>query len=110
MTEPRHCERSEAIKLVRAVLDRFVAALLAMTKKRTRLAILIALLVCVAAFAAVAKWIAALGPAPLGKDIEFSTRVADRDGRLLRAYATSDGRWRLPATALPSTSSERPFE
>ena len=24
--------------------------------------------------------------------------MLDRDGRLLRAYATPDGRWRLPAT------------
>ena len=39
-----------------------------------------------------------LGPPPLGKDLEFSTAVLDRNGRLLRAYATSDGRWRLPAT------------
>ncbi len=29
--ERRHCERSEAIQAMRAVLDRFVAALLAMT-------------------------------------------------------------------------------
>ena len=43
------------------------------------------------------RWIAALGPAPIGKDLELSTRVLDRNGRLLRAYATSDGRWRLPA-------------
>jgi penicillin-binding protein 1C len=42
-------------------------------------------------------WIDALGPPPLGKDIAFSTRVVDRDGRLLRAYATAEGRWRLPA-------------
>ena len=48
--------------------------------------------------AAAAWWIVSLGPPPLGKDLEFSTRVVDRDGRLLRAYATSDGRWRLPAT------------
>ena len=39
-----------------------------------------------------------LGPAPLGKDIEYSHVVLDRDGRLLRAYATKGGRWRLPAT------------
>ena len=37
-------------------------------------------------------------PAPLGKDVAFSTRVVDRDGRLLRAYATPEGRWRLPAS------------
>ena len=28
----------------------------------------------------------------------FSTLVVDRDGQLLRPYATPDGRWRLPAT------------
>ena len=44
-----------------------------------------------------AHWIAGLGPPPDGKALEFSTRVLDRDGRLLRAYATPEGRWRLPA-------------
>ncbi len=44
-----------------------------------------------------AWWIASLGPPPLGRDLAFSTQVLDRDGRLLRAYATLDGRWRLPA-------------
>jgi penicillin-binding protein 1C len=43
-------------------------------------------------------WLYALGPAPLGKDLDLSHVVLDRDGRLLRAYATKDGRWRLPAT------------
>jgi penicillin-binding protein 1C len=38
----------------------------------------------------------ALGPAPLGKDLEYSHVVLDREGRLLRAYATRKGRWRLP--------------
>jgi penicillin-binding protein 1C len=42
-------------------------------------------------------WIAALGPAPLGRDLDVSHAVLDREGRLLRAYATPDGRWRLPA-------------
>jgi penicillin-binding protein 1C len=40
--------------------------------------------------------IISLGPAPLGVD-DVSTAVLDREGRLLRAYATLDGRWRLPA-------------
>ena len=40
----------------------------------------------------------AFGPAPLGRDLEVSTIVVDRDGKLLRAYLTSEGRWRLPAT------------
>ena len=42
-------------------------------------------------------WIYVLGPPRLGKDLEFSHTVLDREGRLLRAYATSEGRWRLPA-------------
>ncbi len=45
-----------------------------------------------------AAWIQSLGPAPLGESIEFSTVVVDRNGQLLRPYATPDGRWRLPAT------------
>jgi penicillin-binding protein 1C len=39
-----------------------------------------------------------LGPAPLGKNLEYSHVVLDREGRLLRAYATSEGRWRLPVS------------
>lgn len=38
------------------------------------------------------------GPAPTGKDLEFSRTVVDRNGKLLRSYVTSEGRWRLPAT------------
>jgi penicillin-binding protein 1C len=38
------------------------------------------------------------GPPPLGKDLTYSTTVLDRDGRLLRAYLTDEGRWRLPAS------------
>src|SRR6478735_95961 len=45
-----------------------------------------------------AGWIHQLGPVPLGESLEFSTVVVDRNGRLLRPYATPDGRWRLPAT------------
>jgi penicillin-binding protein 1C len=54
--------------------------------------------VVLGAFAASAVWIHSLGPVPLGDGLEFSTLVLDREDRLLRAYATSDGRWRLPAT------------
>jgi penicillin-binding protein 1C len=39
-----------------------------------------------------------LGPAPLRKNLEYSHVVLDREGRLLRAYATSEGRWRLPVS------------
>jgi penicillin-binding protein 1C len=65
---------------------------------RWRIALLVVCLGCLSAFGAGAWWIATLGPAPLGKEITFSTRVVDRDGRLLRAYANPEGRWRLPAS------------
>ena len=53
---------------------------------------------CARLFAGAAWWIASLGPPPLGKNLDFSTRWSTGKGRLLRAYATSEGRWRLPAT------------
>lgn len=45
-----------------------------------------------------AVWIVSLGPPPLGEHLTYSTLVVDREGRLLRPYTTSDGRWRLSAT------------
>ncbi len=42
-------------------------------------------------------WVWSLGPAPLGEKLAFSATVVDREGRLLRPFATADGRWRLPA-------------
>src|SRR5271166_2213175 len=51
-----------------------------------------------AAALAVGGWVYALGPLPLGKDLEYSNVVLDRDGKVLRAYAMPDGRWRLPAS------------
>jgi penicillin-binding protein 1C len=48
---------------------------------------------------ALGAWIVALGPLPPLDGIEYSKTVVDREGRLLRPYATSDGRWRLPAEA-----------
>jgi penicillin-binding protein 1C len=65
---------------------------------RTRIAVIAGSLACISMLAVTLWRIESLGPAPIGKDLEFSTRVLDRNGRLLRAYATSDGRWRLPAT------------
>ncbi|HRN99949.1 MAG TPA: penicillin-binding protein 1C [Nitrobacter sp.] len=40
-----------------------------------------------------------LGPPPLAKAREVSTIVLDRNGKLLRAFAMADGRWRLPVDA-----------
>ncbi len=54
-----------------------------------------------AAIAAVltgAWWVRTLGPIPVLANAELSTQVLDRSGHLLRAYATPEGRWRLPAT------------
>ncbi len=65
--------------------------------RKLRSAVIATLLFALLVSGAAAWWIAALGPPSLGKDIEFSTRVVDRNDRLLRAYATSEGRWRLPA-------------
>jgi penicillin-binding protein 1C len=48
------------------------------------------------AVAALVAFVHRLGPPPLGESMQFSTLVVDREGRLLRAFATSDGRWRLP--------------
>ncbi len=40
-----------------------------------------------------------LGPLPLAQAKQVSTTVVDRNGKLLRAYAMPDGRWRLPVDA-----------
>ena len=59
-------------------------------------------MVAVAAFGGVALAIKAaehrLGPPPIAAANDLSAVVLDRDGRLLRAFTTSDGRWRLPVT------------
>jgi penicillin-binding protein 1C len=44
-------------------------------------------------------WVASLGPLPLAEAGQVSTTVVDRNGKLLRAYALADGRWRLPVKA-----------
>src|SRR6185312_9430282 len=44
------------------------------------------------------SWVYALGPAPMGEGHDYSHVVLDRNGHLLRAYATKEGRWRLPET------------
>src|SRR6201994_34045 len=44
-------------------------------------------------------WAAALGPLRLVEAQQVSQTVVDRHGKLLRAYAMADGRWRLPVDA-----------
>ncbi|MEA2939529.1 MAG: penicillin-binding protein [Bradyrhizobium sp.] len=46
-----------------------------------------------------AGWAWSLGPLPLAQAQQVSTSVVDRNGKLLRAYAMADGRWRLPVDA-----------
>jgi penicillin-binding protein 1C len=49
-----------------------------------------------------AAWVVSLGPLPLAAARQVSTSVVDRNGKLLRAYAMTDGRWRLPVDAKTS--------
>jgi len=67
-------------------------------RRVTRLATMAAavLLVALTAFAA---WAISLGPLPLAEAKAVSTTIVDRNGKLLRAYAMTDGRWRLPVDA-----------
>jgi penicillin-binding protein 1C len=46
-----------------------------------------------------AAWVVSLGPLPLAQARQVSTAIIDRNGKLLRAYAMADGRWRLPVDA-----------
>jgi penicillin-binding protein 1C len=48
---------------------------------------------------ATGAWIVWLGPLPLAQAQQVSTSIVDRNGKLLRAYAMADGRWRLPVDA-----------
>src|SRR5262245_64858247 len=48
---------------------------------------------------AFAAWVISLGPLPLDEARRASTTIVDRNGKLLRAYAMDDGRWRLPVDA-----------
>jgi penicillin-binding protein 1C len=54
---------------------------------------------CIAITTAIAAYVHALGPLPLDQARQISTTVVDRNGKLLRAYAMADGRWRLPVDA-----------
>ncbi len=66
--------------------------------RRLRRPFAVAASIAVLGIAAFATWVVSLGPVPLGENLQFSTVVVDHDGRLLRPFATVEGRWRLPAT------------
>jgi penicillin-binding protein 1C len=72
-----------------------------MTRKRLRFirvaAALTVIILCLSG--AFAAWVNSLGPLPLADARKVSTTIIDRNGKLLRAYAMADGRWRLPVDA-----------
>jgi len=63
---------------------------------RTLSALAFAFILVIAAFLG---WVVSLGPLPLDEARKVSTTIVDRNGKLLRAYAMADGRWRLPVDA-----------
>ncbi len=67
--------------------------------RRTRLAAAGAAAACVILTTTFVAWVVSLGPLPLAQAGEVSTTIVDRNGKLLRAYAMADGRWRLPVDA-----------
>jgi penicillin-binding protein 1C len=64
--------------------------------RKTAIAAVAVVLVFCCAFAA---WVSSLGPLSLTEARKVSTTIIDRNGKLLRAYAMADGRWRLPVDA-----------
>ena len=69
------------------------------TKRRRAVRAVIAVVAIVGTVIAggFAAWVVSLGPLPLAQEV--STTIVDRNGKLLRAYAMADGRWRLPVNA-----------
>ncbi|MGN6284762.1 MAG: penicillin-binding protein 1C [Afipia sp.] len=55
--------------------------------------------ICLVSAGIFASWVASLPPLPLDQARRGSITVVDRNGKLLRAYAMADGRWRLPVDA-----------
>ncbi|MDB5515030.1 MAG: Penicillin-binding protein, partial [Tardiphaga sp.] len=70
--------------------------------RRLKLAAAATAIVSVTLAGAFAAWVISLGPLPLAQARQVSTTVVDRNGKLLRAYAMTDGRWRLPVNARTS--------
>jgi penicillin-binding protein 1C len=63
-----------------------------------RLGVVVACGTGLSAFASLGlEWADRAFPPPLAASVPVSTEIVDRDGQLLRAFATPDGRWRLKA-------------
>ena len=67
--------------------------------RRIRKAAAISAVAGLIASVAFAGWVTSLGQLPLEQARKVSTSIVDRNGKLLRAYAMADGRWRLPVDA-----------
>jgi penicillin-binding protein 1C len=69
-------------------------------KRRRALRVIAAAIITICLVAsAFTLWVVSLGPLPLDQARKVSTTIVDRNGKLLRAFAMADGRWRLPADA-----------
>jgi penicillin-binding protein 1C len=71
-------------------------------RRRLRRVATISFAVMVSIAIAIGAWIISLGPLPLEQARQVSTSIIDRNGKLLRAFAMADGRWRLPVDAKAS--------
>jgi penicillin-binding protein 1C len=60
---------------------------------------IVAVVLVVAAVGGLTAYALSLGPLPLDEARKASVTVVDRHGKLLRAFAMADGRWRLPVDA-----------
>src|SRR6185437_872447 len=67
--------------------------------RRVKLVAAVVLSIVLLATGIFAGWVVSLGPLPLEQAEHVSLTVVDRKGKLLRAYAMPDGRWRLPVEA-----------
>ena len=67
-------------------------------RRLVRFAVFASATIIIFAFA-FGAWVISLGPLPLAQAQQVSTTILDRNGKLLRAYAMADGRWRLPVDA-----------
>src|ERR1700722_17646147 len=68
-------------------------------RRRRRTGLMTLATVGLATATMVTVWVTSLGPLLLEQAREVSTTIVDRHGKLLRAYAMADGRWRLPVNA-----------
>ena len=67
-------------------------------KRGIRIAAIAFAAICIISLACI-SWVISLGALPLADARKVSTTIVDRNGKLLRAYAMADGRWRLPVDA-----------